>query len=80
MKGYGLPRGDYALMFIDKGSCQKYGLKSSDGNVPGKGGEIHSTYHSSVKKHSVRRAYKKSARMGLKEGLQIDFEDQYLFG
>jgi hypothetical protein len=61
MKPYGLPRCD-DVAHPDVADCQQYGLKSSAGNLPGKGGDIRSMHKKSASKRASRRTFKRIAR------------------
>ena len=61
MRGYGLPRHN-DVKFPDMGDIRDYGLKSSAGNLEGKGGDIRSSHKNSQKKRNIRRYFKKKAR------------------
>lgn len=62
MKAYGLPRNS-DVSFPDVADIQSYGLKSSIGRLPGKGGDIRSISKSSASKRSIRRIFKRKARL-----------------
>lgn len=61
MKGYGLPR-NTDVAAPDCADTATYGLKSSAGNLRGKGGDIHSNFRSSEAKARARRTWKRAAR------------------
>jgi len=66
MKAYGLPRSD-DVENPDMGDIRDFGLKSSAGKLPGKGGDIRSSHKNSASKRSTRRYFKKKARRELIE-------------
>lgn len=73
MKPYGLPRVK-EVEAPDLVDIQTYGLRSSAGNLPGKGGEIRSLFKNSRKKRNIRRYWKKRERKIIKEKLNGDLK------
>lgn len=70
MKAYGLPRHDN-VENPDLGDICDYGLKSSAGNLEGKGGDIRSSHKSSRNKKQTRRIYKRKARREGNEAAKV---------
>jgi len=73
MKPYGLPRWKN-IEFPDVADIQEFGLKSSAGNLPKKGGDIHSSFRSSSGKRGTRRVYKKRERLRVKRELESNYD------
>ena len=69
MKPYGVPR-TTDVESPDVGDIKQYGLKSSSGNLPGKGGDIRSPHKSSDLKKKARRRFKRRERAAGKEATQ----------
>lgn len=61
MRGYGLPR-LACFKYPDVGDIHEFGLKSSKGHLPGKGGAIRSYFKDAGDKTKTRRIYKRRAR------------------
>lgn len=61
MKGYGLPR-NTDVSAPDVLDIHTYGLKTSAGQLPGKGGDAHSYFRNSEAKARARRTWKRAAR------------------
>ena len=69
MKAYGLPR-DLDIEFPDLADIHSYGLKSSRGRLPGKGGDIKNSFRRPATKRATRRIWKKKARLAAKRELR----------
>ena len=61
MKGYGLPR-NTDVAAPDCADINTYGLQSGSGNLPGKGGDIRSSFKNPARKAAHRRTWKRAAR------------------
>lgn len=67
MKAYGLPR-ILDLQYPDAADLALYGLKSSAGSLPGKGGEFHGPRGKG--RQAARRIWKKKERAKAKAALR----------